>query len=719
MSDAITVLGSRHGLFFVPCEKQTYLIRYDKFPGTPCEFKAGITINGRTRILPLCTENSPFDFLDQDSSVTTFKLTGIDAVSATKLELRVTTPFKPRDADFSTMPILDIRLTLSPLDTTFRWKGGPEKILADGEIFLEIRPSTTKECTHTEKEIRFSYEVPTRKHRSNEQDITMHQQTDALVVHAGSIKNNRISVPISPATGPHAQIHASWCTWSSPVLSVREELVPFRYVRNFKTLEEVTGWAHKNPEAIYKSALSVDKVFGSNNSSRSINNLLANTLHSWLVNTWWADRHDGEWFSVWEGSCYYHSTVDVEYTQTPFYLTVWPELLGIELDEWPLYVASGDSIIGEKAKGTIVFLHDMGNMTIADTAQYNHHMPVEENTNYVLMSYAYWCRTGDDSKIKRHAEPIRKALDFILACDTTGNGIPDIGMANTIDDASPAVQYGREQIYLAVKALAAFRVGTEMLLAIGNTPNPQWNQNADSIRDIVGSKGWKRDHFVTLLDKSGKGIKDCWTGKELTCTVVPGWDAAHIYTANGLALLDMVGTTGLIDEKRLKKDLEVATVRCLDKFGCRHSDYTPENSEEVEGEGGKTMQARRIGWISMNMLRDISAAYRGIDLRWIADRYWEFQTLTNTQGPHLFFETFNGNNLMCYPRGIAVFGFFDALAGAVINKADKHLAIKPLDKHIKAPLFLFADWLKGTVPVVENGKISDPSGLIEKAGLKA
>jgi hypothetical protein len=74
------------------------------------------------------------------------------------------------------------------------------------------------------------------------------------------------------------------------------------------------------------------------------------------------------------------------------------------------------------------------------------------------------------------------------------------------------------------------------------------------------------------------------------------------------------------------------------------------------------------GWISMNILRDIACAYRGIDTRDMASRYWEWQVTTNTQEPKLFFETFNGNNLAFYPRGVAIFGFYDALSGRVVDR---------------------------------------------------
>ena len=112
--------------------------------------------------------------------------------------------------------------------------------------------------------------------------------------------------------------------------------------------------------------------------------------------------------------------------------------------------------------------------------------------------------------------------------------------------------------------------------------------------------------------------------------------------------------------------------------------------------------ARNPGWISMNMLRDIAAFYRGVDLRALADRYWAWQTTTNAQEPKIFFETFNGNNLCFYPRGVACWGTFDALAGLVIDRALGCDEAVPAFPQIRVPRLFDADWAAGTCTMVES-----------------
>ena len=714
MSDAITVLGSRHGVFIDPCRRKCYLIRGTAFPGIACEIRAGMTIDGRTRVLPLCANGELFDFYDQDMTPTSMKLTGVDSETATKLELTIATFFRPRDERFSTMPILDISLSLRPLEGSFRWTSARQ--IEGGKIFLEISSESFHSYADSDRTIYWGSYSPLKDGFDSGAAYDSAKVSEALVVHEGSIDSAEVSA--SFGRDASARLHVSWCAFPEPMLRVYEEMVPFKYQQYFESLADVTAWAKANPNAIADNSAKVDRLLIQDSMPRSVANLMALTLHSWAACSWWTDTPHGEWFTVWEGSCYFHSTVDVEYTQAPFYLALWPELLGLELDIWPRFVVGGEEVLGEAGCGTVVFMHDIGRMNCCDTTRYPHHMPVEENTNYVLMSYGYWKRTGDFSRIARHAEIILKALNFVALCDTTGNGVPDRGTANTIDDASPAVQFGKEQVYLAVKAMAALDVGAEMLERAGTGEKcAAFREQADKIRKVVEDRGWQGDHFAVLLDKSAHGVTDAWTGRSYAIDELPGWDAAHIYTSNCLPLLDMVGRKVGLDEVKLRADIKTATKRCLAKYGCLHSDHKPDVNLLSIGEGG-TRPSVRPGWISMNMLRDISAFYRGVDLRYLAGRYWDFQTLTNTQGTHLFFETFNGNNLMCYPRGVTILGFYDGLGGVRIDMERKTLEYRPLNDQVEAPVLLLADWERGVAPMIKDGSLHDPEGLLAKTGLQ-
>ncbi|HHT27305.1 MAG TPA: hypothetical protein GXZ82_08685 [Firmicutes bacterium] len=92
--------------------------------------------------------------------------------------------------------------------------------------------------------------------------------------------------------------------------------------------------------------------------------------------------------------------------------------------------------------------------------------------------------------------------------------------------------------------------------------------------------------------------------------------------------------------------------------------------------------------------------------------------LTNTQGAHLFFETFSGNNLMMYPRGVVVYGYFDALGGVRLDAVRKTIQADPLHDQLEVPILWCADWEAGVAPVISEGMVEDGAGLIERSGLQ-
>jgi hypothetical protein len=329
-------------------------------------------------------------------------------------------------------------------------------------------------------------------------------------------------------------------------------------------------------------------------------------------------------------------------------------------------------------------------------------MEVEETANYIILSYLYWRRTGDGSSIRANKAYLEKYLEFLKACDTTGNGVPNIGVANTVDDGNPAMQFGKEQVYLAVKTMAAYEAAADIFLFFQDkTGSRVYKKLAAKIRGTIEKKGWLKDHYTVLLDKSGKGVVHPWTREVFQFEELPGWDSEHIFTANAVAMMDLVGRDIGLDEWRVKTDIGSALKKCLGEYGCRHSSYR--GKIENWKINGFVFNSYDSSWISSNVVRDIAAFYRGIDLRYLADRYWEWQTTVNTREMKMYYESFNGNNVAFYPRGTAVWGYFDALAGIAIDK------VRGIDRaagkfpQVSVPKIETADWKKGTCEVIDTG----------------
>ncbi len=701
--EPLAALGTRHGIVLDPVHRGIRIARFDRYSRMPLlPLGAGAVIGGKRYIFPLGGRGRPFDFYDMRLSPCTIRWIGIHAAGALKFTLTFVTPFRPRDAEFSTIPILAIRLEVAPLAGHFRWepiREYPRTVT----LFLEPGGSgfLFQQTSPQSGDLRFDsclFRQPPQGGEASCEEII--PQLDRFVTPDGHATSNGFQRTVAPASGQALTL--AWCVWNPPLFEVQGRRLPFRYARRFASLDAVAMWAALHTEQLFENARRVDGIIQSHNLGPVFDALLAQTLHSWLLNTWWLDRQGRDWFSVWEGNCHFHSTIDVEFTQVPFYLTLWPELLGFELEFWPKYAKPGTQTLGSKGRNTLFQSHDVGAGASANGQAYHHEMEVEETANYLLLLFLHWRRTGDFRLVRQQRATWSRYLAFLRACDSTGDGIPDQGVANTIDDASPALQFGKRQTYLAVKCLGAWTAAAAMWKALGHSVNAQAaSAQARRIRRVIEAKGWRESHYAVLLDPEGKGVRDPWTGEIRDYDEIPGWDSPHIYTANTLAPLDMVGTDLGLSPSRLQHDLRFATDACLREYGCVHSNYTPEQPAGRPREG-LVGAALNPGWISMNMLRDIAAFYRRVDLRPLLPRYWNWQTTVNTQGPFGFFETFSGNNLHLYPRGVAVWGFFEALAGRAFDAVTGRETTSPPFPSVRVPLLLNADWENGTAQTVES-----------------
>ncbi|WP_308637870.1 glycoside hydrolase family 52 protein [Paenibacillus silvisoli] len=720
MADALTVLGSRIGIGWDPGRRRATLIRHGHHPGLPLQLSVGVNYeDGRTVVLPLCADGESFPFIDQEMTACSMSLSGIDPSTGIHVKLIVRIPFRPRDAVFSTTPVVLLDVELKRLEADFRWQGQAQGDVK-GTLFLGITAVPAEgfapEPNGNRIDIQYASPVARPKESSGPRELACR---DRLVLEGAAWNSNtgRAESPFTLGKGERGtRLSVAWCVYDAPVTHVLGSLCPFKYTERFGSLEEVADWAEHHADEIRLNAERVDGILSRHTLGTAVTHLMAQTLHSWLLNTWWTVRPDGQdWFTVWEGICQLNSTLDVEYTQAPFYLAVWPELLEIQLRQWPFFAKYGTITLGDRGTGTLFMSHDVGRLTDCDHADYPHEMEVEETANYVLLAYTHWRRTGKDAVIREQEALIRKLLGFIVMADSTGNGIPDRGCANTLDDASPAVQYASEQVYLGVKAMAACKAGIEILKHIeaagaGRRESSMIFSQTAALEAFVEQacrtleeRGWLEDHYVVTLTRTMDGLTDPWTGEKKSGELA-GWNAYHIYTQNGLALLDMTGFEAGLSPDRLAQDLRSAMQHTAGRYGCRHTSAVNSADSESKTVAGLMSSSKRVGWISMNMLRDIAAAYRGIDFLHEAQRYWDWQQTVNSQGMYLFHETFYGNHLHFYPRGIAIFGYFDAAAGFVYDAVSGTRTFSPVRSSLAVPILLEANWSEGTCLIYEAAR---------------
>ena len=405
-------------------------------------------------------------------------------------------------------------------------------------------------------------------------------------------------------------------------------------------------------------------------------NFLGFSFQSYACNVWWGISEDSkkEWFSVWEGNCLFHSTVDVEYNIAVFYLMLWPELLVHQIEHWREYKQDG------------FISHDCGAVLDADKSVYPHDMEIEENSNFILLLFALFRLRGRTDILARHYQLLKELVAYNIRCDLTGNGLPNLGTANTIDDSSDDVQFAQEQIYIGIKEYAAYCAAKKMARFMEDISFEKLcEKECEKIKKTIEDKGWLGDHYgVNLISSNGSINPNSLYQSVGKISTEEGMNAYSIYTTNGFLYLFLCGEDILWDRNRLREDIIATERACSTPFGCTHSSVDKSNI-----------------WISQNIFRDLCAGYLGIDFSDHIQKYWAFEIYEN-QGARggCFIDTYGWNKLNYYPRGITSIGYLYSMVGIEIDDLCKIIKMQPVKVPLKVPLLHFADWEKNRVPIV-------------------
>lgn len=687
---ALSKLGSRFTVNLQPHQHQIAVSALGKFMDAPADLAIGVRLDdGQIATMPLTRRYEHFSRVEQQMSMTSITYRAHSAEMGLRLEVTFTSPFYPRDEKLSTAPFFYIDVRVIPITTRVFWHGVKQDVARTGEVFIELqRPA----CVVSQESagVYCQYELPRNVIRGQGDRTFAGDETDAEAPRIRceealwlqdadpqrEVDGSRIHFRFDISEGP-ADRSLVWAAHSpDPVMNADHRERRFKYTEQFADVKQVVRYALGEQETIRRRTALFDAMAAGSSLSKTYQDFLAYSFQSYLLNTWWTVSEDGDdWFSVWEGICIYNSTIDVEYNLGLVYLALWPELLELTFRQWSRHL---------QPEGYLS--HDMGAGLVANGQSYPHQMQVEENTNFILMLHAHWRFTGCDSAIREHLELVRALVEYIQRADSTGNGFPNEGTANTIDDASPAVQWAREQTYLGVKCLATCECAADIAEALGDAPLAQTGREiAGCIRQTLDEQAWLGDHYAICLERIAKGLKDPWTGETMPDHELEGWDAYSLYTSNGLLYPLLVGKSCGVDWERIRLDMRSATDESLIEYGCTHSSADRSNI-----------------WVSQNLWRDFTGAYLGLDYLDMIDRYWAFEVFVNAhEEGKCFIDTYLANNLCYYPRGITAIGVFLAGIGLQVDRAAGTMAMNPVRVPIRLPILPFADWDNENIPWVE------------------
>lgn len=688
MTAVLARLGSRFALVFQPQAQHVLHSALGRYLDAPARCTVALAAGERVRSLPLGRGLPLFEVMEQEIGPCHVALVGRSWELGLGLRWECLAPFYPQDVPTSILPAFLLRGEVFRVPRIFWTRAAEPSKPVRFLMRLERPHCRLSPWPGEEPGLLLRSSIPRALWREGQPSppppngVDDFSAEEALLGLEGRVRlvEDTLEWECDLDRPETCRFSALWAAYvAEPVLTVLGQPARFLYTRLWASLEEVVRYARAHEEELRRRTACFEETLQQSSLTKSEQDLLAFSLQNFLLNSWWVVREEGEdWFSVWEGSCHYHSTLDVEYNDALFYFALWPELLEKLLDEWPLF---------EQRSPLGSFLsHDMGWGLEVNGQKYPHPMEVEENCNYLLLLGAYHRWTGREEVLRRHSELARRLTDYLHRSDTTGSGFPTEGVANTLDDASPAVQFARRQTYLGVKALCALAMAADMARALGDG---EWEerclQQARRLREALEREAWLGDHYAVCLDRTTEGLRDAWSGEPLPPGELEGWDAYSLYTSNGTLYPLLVGVELDLDWERLRTDLLQAHRHSLTEYGCTHSSWDRSNV-----------------WVSQNLWRDCIAAYLGLPIH-DADRYWALQALMNTGGLHKgFIDTSFTNNLCYYPRGVAAIGLLFARIGLQWDGRTRCLRLFPtISAPSRFPLLPFADWGRGLVPWVE------------------
>lgn len=686
MATVLGRLGSRFSVVFDPDAKQVLHSALGRWLDFPTDLAIGVRgEDGSVRALPFTQRFPAFEIVEQQLT-----MCGVNFV-ARSWELGLTfrtefiAPFYPRDEWTSLAPLFLVRFEVEPKERIF-WQPA-EKQVRRGQVFLRLQRKNLH-LTQAHDRLKINYSVPKvvwKGERERPEKLGKDEELwwcDERLVPLSpnaEILDDGVAFHFDLDEPDRCRFYLVWCAFvDEPVLTVFHQPASLKYRWLFTDVEAVADFACRHFNELFKKAMLMDELISNSGLTKSQADLVRFSFQNFLLNTWWLVRDDGaEWFSVWEGSCHFHSTLDVEYNDALVYLAFWPELLELLLDEWAMFELHDE--IGS------YLAHDMGGELSIGRQAYHHPMQVEENANFLLMLHCLWRWTGKGELIERHSGLAKRLTAYFERSDTTGNGFPNLGTANTIDDASPEVQFSREQTYLAVKVLCACHAASQIAEALGESDwRNQCEKLKERIKNTLDEHAWLGDHYAVCLERKADGLVDVWTGKPLSGEL-KGWDAYSIYTSNGLLYLLLSANEPNLNYDKIRADIVNSYWQSLTEYGCTHTSADKSNV-----------------WVSQNLWRDFIATYIGAALPDNSARYFELQALMNSHGlTKGFIDTYLTNNLCFYPRGITSIGYLFALCGLQIDKTRNLVRVRRTAPYpCRVPLLPLADWERGIVPTV-------------------
>lgn len=729
MSWAIARFGSRFTLLFEPYQKRIMHSALGRFLDQPLDLMIGLTEpDGTQRALPFTNRCELLYNCEQFERMNSITFRGYCRATHLRFEFNIHSVFYPQNEPLCTMPAFYMEMRLYPAGVIRREAPGVE-MPHEARLFFRIhRPNTTIVASQDNGgRIDMTYDVPLEPEpmpeRGIKRSVTVHERIQSRNIGAVVDDDGQGLSIVLPVTQPGEGVKWRF-VWGAfcdePIADFGDNVSNaaagrFKYTDRFSSIDDVMDEAITERDDRLAHSRRFEKLLDQIPLQLTEKHLIHQGFQTFNANTFWliGPGHGQEevksesdpkrdtrgratdWFSVTTGRRWYHGAIDVDYNMAMFYLGLWPSLLAMQFKQWAQYE------VHHERSGGGYLSHDVGRGLQLTGPAYDHEMPVEENSDFLLLIQAYARWTGDLNPVHQQADLIERLTRYLIWTDRDDSGFPSEGTPNTLADAAPAAQYARKQTYLAVKRMAGLRAAADLLGRLGRHEIAEnCDRLVDEARTHIHDQAWLGDHYAVCVDKSAVGLRDATTGEPLPYDELPGWDAYSIYTGNGLLLQTMIGQPPTQDFDALITDMVNSTRETLGPYGCGHT----------------SMELHNVH-ISQNIWRDLLMRYLGYAGIARTQRYWDMQVMSNTgDNSHAYTDTYINNDHTFFPRGITALGYLYAYPRLTIDKlapGGARISVDP-DRNYRQrwPLLPLADWKAGKVPVC----VVDPRGNVSIEG---
>ena len=625
--------------------------------------KIGIRVGNIKRILPY-DAGKTFSHIKQSITPlqTIFEVSDSDLGIEAKFAFR--SAFYPKSFEFSSAPCYQLTVEVS----------NPTDSPVETEIFFGIpieSPSIIDNKVASTVPIHF----PKGIDHTGIEDLTFEQiiTGDSVSIDdSGEYPLLKTRVNLMPSQTQTVNFyHVGYIP--QPTLNQQGNLLKFGYTTLWQDADDVLRWWQTNNEELIRKGNLFESTVLDATVAPELKMILASSFKGLASNAWWAEN---DWFSLMEIGAY-HSTLDVDFQLALFFFHYWEELIGRMLKQWTMYYRPQSGYMA----------HDVGQHLEATGNRYGGDgsaMKVEENCNYLILLHHYWRSTNDTEILDTYQEIIVELVDFLIAADTNGSGLPNRFADNTNDWGSGLITTSEEQSYHGVRLVVAYTAVTQFAEYYADSSlQTLCLEQIEKIKQVF-KNGWLGDHYpISFSDQASYQHYSMWTTHGLLYAL-----------RNGLEID--------LDLNLLRIDLISSTQRTMHEHGCVHS----------------TVDVR--GWLTQNLWRDTIAAYLGVDMTNNLHRYlghgeyvsYEDTTILEVANELMVVpgaiaehqvagETHDFPMVDGHPRPACGFGLLYGLGGIAYDAMSKKIHFQPVSFPLRIALTHLADWENERIPWVQ------------------